>query len=43
VDGLTPYAAVPHGDMMLCGCFGLLRGAAAALPDLAPMIDAALG
>lgn len=43
IAGLTPYPAVPHGDMMLCGCFGLLRGVAAALPDLAPMVEAALG
>jgi len=25
---LSPYFAVPHGDMMLAGCFGLLRAAA---------------
>ena len=25
---LAPYFAVPHGDMMLAGCFGLLRAAA---------------
>ena len=27
--GLTPYLAVPHGDMMLAGNFGLLRAFAA--------------
>ena len=26
---LQPYEAVPHGDMMLAGCFGLLRAMAA--------------
>ncbi len=26
---LAPYQAVPHGDMMLAGCFGLLRAYAA--------------
>jgi len=26
---LRPYLAVPHGDMMLAGCFGLLRAYAA--------------
>jgi uncharacterized protein (DUF1786 family) len=28
---LAPYFAVPHGDMMLAGCFGLLRAAGPAL------------
>jgi uncharacterized protein (DUF1786 family) len=27
-SALAPYLAVPHGDMMLAGCFGLLRAAA---------------
>jgi uncharacterized protein (DUF1786 family) len=31
---LAPYFAVPHGDMMLAGCFGLLRAAATTI-DLA--------
>ncbi len=39
---LRPYFAVPHGAMMLCGCFGLLRGAAAAVPEARPMVAAAL-
>ena len=30
-----PYFAVPYGDMMLAGCFGLLRAMASAFPDLA--------
>ncbi len=38
-----PYFAVPHGDMMLCGCFGLLRGVAAALPPFRDMVEAAMG
>jgi hypothetical protein len=24
VSALNPYFAVPHGDMMLSGCFGLV-------------------
>jgi uncharacterized protein (DUF1786 family) len=40
---LRPYFAVPHGDMMLCGCFGLLRGLAAALPQFAETVDGAMG
>lgn len=27
-----PYRAVPHGDMMLAGCYGLLRAVAATFP-----------
>lgn len=30
-SALAPYPAVPHGDMMLAGCFGLLRAAATRL------------
>jgi len=45
LDGsrLHPHLAVPHGDMMLAGCFGLLRGLAAWLPEFAPVIEAQLG
>ncbi len=32
---LRPYFAVPFGDMMLAGCFGLLAATAEVLPDLA--------
>jgi uncharacterized protein (DUF1786 family) len=39
---LKPYFAVPYGDMMVSGCFGLLRAAADLLPDLAEPILAAL-
>jgi uncharacterized protein (DUF1786 family) len=37
-----PHFAVPHGDMMLAGCFGLLRALARKRPDWAPAIDGAL-
>ena len=40
---MRPYAAVPHGDMMMAGCFGLLRGIAAHLPEHAAAIEEALG
>jgi uncharacterized protein (DUF1786 family) len=33
-SALRPYFAVPYGDMMLTGCFGLLSAAADVLPDL---------
>ncbi|HEU5100367.1 MAG TPA: DUF1786 family protein [Roseiflexaceae bacterium] len=39
---LQPYFAVPHGDMMLAGCFGLLRAYAANYPKAAEAIQAAL-
>ena len=39
---LHPYEAVPHGDMMLAGCYGLLRALADHEPDMAPMIEASL-
>jgi uncharacterized protein (DUF1786 family) len=39
---LQPYLAVPHGDMMLAGCFGLLRAYAANYPDAAEPIERAL-
>jgi hypothetical protein len=35
---LRPYFAVPFGDMMIAGCFGLLAAAAEVLPDLAEPI-----
>jgi uncharacterized protein (DUF1786 family) len=38
-----PYEAVPHGAMMLAGCYGLLRAVALHHPDLAPAINASLG
>ena len=41
-SALAPYFAVPHGDMMLAGCYGLLRAYAASVPDSADAITAAL-
>jgi uncharacterized protein (DUF1786 family) len=45
LDGsrLRPHLAVPHGDMMLAGCFGLLRALAARLPEFAPVVEEKLG
>ncbi|HXF68372.1 MAG TPA: DUF1786 domain-containing protein [Thermoflexus sp.] len=38
------YFAVPYGDMMLTGCFGLLRAFAALYPELAsPILDSLQG
>lgn len=39
---LHPYEATPHGDMMLAGCFGLLRALADHEPFLALAIEASL-
>jgi uncharacterized protein (DUF1786 family) len=39
---LRPYFAVPFGDMMIAGCFGLLAAAAELLPDLAETIHGSL-
>ena len=39
---LKPYFAAPYGDMMLAGCYGLLRATADVLPDLAEPILGAL-
>jgi uncharacterized protein (DUF1786 family) len=39
---LHPYEAVPHGDMMLAGCFGLLRAFADRYPPFAEAIHTAL-
>jgi uncharacterized protein (DUF1786 family) len=40
---LRPYLAVPHGDMMLAGCFGLLRAYAAHDSTVAAAVAARLG
>lgn len=40
---LRPYFAVPFGDMMITGCFGLLAATADLLPDLSESIRASLG
>ena len=39
---LHPYEAVPHGDMMLTGCYGLLRALADHEPLMAPLIEPSL-
>ena len=39
---LDPYFATPHGDMMIGGCFGMLRAFAAKYPEHAAEIDRAL-
>jgi uncharacterized protein (DUF1786 family) len=41
-SALHPYEAVPHGAMMLAGCFGLLRAFADQRPDFAARLNAAL-
>ncbi len=41
-SALHPYEAVPHGDMMLAGCFGLLRAIADQRPEFAAAINAVL-
>jgi uncharacterized protein (DUF1786 family) len=40
---LNPYFAVPHGDMMVSGCFGLLWAFAEKRPEFAGEILPALG
>jgi uncharacterized protein (DUF1786 family) len=40
--GLKPYYAVPFGDMMIAGCFGLLAATAEILPELAGQIQRSL-
>ena len=39
---LHPYEATPHGDMMLAGCFGLLRALADHDPAMMSLIEASL-
>jgi uncharacterized protein (DUF1786 family) len=39
---LRPYLAVPHGDMMMAGCWGLVRACAHVLPSTAGAIEGAL-
>ncbi len=38
----SPYFATPYGDMMLAGCFGLVRAYSILNPDAAPEINRAL-
>ena len=42
-SSLSPYFAVPFGDMMISGCFGLLAATADLLPDLGEEIKASMG
>jgi uncharacterized protein (DUF1786 family) len=42
-SSLNPYFAVPHGDMMLSGCFGLLHAFAEKCPEQAEAILPGLG
>ncbi|TLN20236.1 hypothetical protein FDZ74_05565 [bacterium] len=42
-SALKPYFAVPFGDMMIAGCFGLLAATADVYPELADEIQASLG
>ena len=39
---LRPYFAVPFGDMMIAGCFGLLAATAEVMPGLAETINGSL-
>ena len=39
---LRPYFAVPFGDMMIAGCFGLLAATVEVLPDLAEAVQRSL-
>jgi uncharacterized protein (DUF1786 family) len=39
---LQPYLAVPYGDMMMTGCWGLVRACAQVLPWSAEEIERAL-
>ncbi len=41
-SGLRPYFAVPFGDMMIAGCFGLLAATADVLPELSEPIRRSL-
>ena len=40
---LNPYFAAPFGDMMISGCFGLLRGFGEVYPEARNAIDSRLG
>jgi hypothetical protein len=39
---LRPYFAVPFGDMMIAGCFGLLSATAQVMPEIGEPILASL-
>ena len=42
LKNLRPYFAVPFGDMMIAGCFGLLAATAEIMPNLAETINESL-
>jgi uncharacterized protein (DUF1786 family) len=42
-SALRPYLAVPYGDMMMAGCWGLVRACADVLPHTAEAIEGGLG
>jgi len=42
-SGVQPHLAVPHGDMMLTGNFGLLRAYAAHDPHVRDAVERRLG
>lgn len=42
-SSLKPYLAVPYGDMMLAGCWGLVRACTHVLPWTADAIEQSLG
>ncbi|MEO6397850.1 MAG: DUF1786 family protein, partial [Tepidiformaceae bacterium] len=42
-SALKPYFAAPFGDMMISGCFGLLRGFGEVYPEARDAIDSRLG
>jgi len=42
LQNLKPYFAVPFGDMMIAGCFGLLAATAEVMPELAESITGSL-
>lgn len=41
-SNLRPYFAVPFGDMMISGCFGLLAATADLLPNLSESVQASM-
>jgi hypothetical protein len=41
-SSLKPYFAVPFGDMMIAGCFGMLAAVADVLPEFGEQIRASL-
>jgi len=40
---LQPYFAAPYGDMMISGCFGLVRAFAEVYPEAATAVEHRLG